>query len=132
MIQDLGTTMQISTVKVGTATVALLEGRLDTITAAGAEQQLLELLREGDLVADLASVPYMSSMGLRVLLKAAKTAKSAGVAFSVCGTQANVREVFEISGFNKIIPAFATRDEAIAGRPSELPVTPDFALAVPD
>jgi anti-anti-sigma factor len=107
--------MQITTVKAGAVTVAVLDGRLDTVTAAGAEQQLLGLLQEGALVADLASVPYISSAGLRLLLKAAKTAKGAGVTFAVCASQPTVREVFEISGFNKVIPAFATRDEAVAG-----------------
>lgn len=107
--------MQITTLKSGTVTVAVLDGRLDTVTAAGAEQTLLSLLQEGALVADLEGVRYMSSAGLRLLLKAAKAAKTAGVTFSVCAWQPAVREVFEISGFNKVIPAFATRAEALAG-----------------
>ena len=106
--------MQITVVKAGMVTVAVLDGRLDTVTAAVAEQQLLGLLQEGALVADLSSVPYISSLGLRLLLKAAKTAKGAGVTFSVCASQPTVREVFEISGFNRVISAFATRDEAVA------------------
>jgi anti-anti-sigma factor len=107
--------MQITTLKAGAVTVAILDGRLDTVTAAGAEQTLLALLQEGALVADLEGVRYMSSAGLRLLLKAAKAAKGAGVSFSVCASQPAVREVFEISGFNKVIPAFATRDEAVSG-----------------
>jgi anti-anti-sigma factor len=106
--------VQITVVKAGIVTVAILDGRLDTVTAAEAEQQLLGLLQEGAVVADLSSVPYVSSLGLRLLLKAAKTAKGAGVTFSVCASQPTVREVFEISGFNRVISAFATRDEAVA------------------
>jgi anti-anti-sigma factor len=107
--------MQITTFKSGAVTVAVLDGRLDTTTAAEAEQKLLGLLQEGAVVADLEGVRYMSSAGLRLLLKAAKLGKGKGVNFSVCASQPAVREVFEISGFNKIIPAFGTRAEALAG-----------------
>jgi anti-anti-sigma factor len=107
--------MQIAESKSGAITIAVIEGRLDTATSAAAEQRLMALLREGGVVADLAGVSYVSSAGLRVLLKAAKQAKNASVSFSICATQTAVREVFEMSGFDKIIPAYATRDEAVAG-----------------
>ena len=106
--------MQIAEIKSGAVTVAAFEGRLDTATAAAAEAKLLALLEEGGVIADLEGVRYVSSAGLRVLLKAAKQAKTAGKAFSVCGLQPPVREVFEISGFDKIIPAYGTRAEALA------------------
>jgi anti-anti-sigma factor len=106
--------MQIAEIKSGAITVAVLEGRLDTATAAGAEQTLLALLAGGGVIADLSAVNYVSSAGLRVLLKAAKQAKSARVSFAICGTQQAVREVFEMSGFDKIIPAFDTRAAALA------------------
>jgi anti-anti-sigma factor len=106
--------MQITEIKSGAVTVAAFEGRLDTATAATAEAKLLALLAQGAVVADLTEVRYVSSAGLRVLLKAAKQAKTAGQGFSVCGLQPSVREVFEISGFDKIIPAYASRAEALA------------------
>ena len=106
--------MQIAETKSGAVTVAALEGRLDTVTAAAAETKLLALLAEGPVVADLTGVRYVSSAGLRVLLKAAKQAKTANQAFKVCGLQPAVKEVFEISGFDKIIPAYATREEALS------------------
>ena len=107
--------MQIAEIKAGAITVATFEGRLDTATSAVAEQKLMALLRAGGVVADLAGVSYISSAGLRVLLKAAKQAKNANVSFSICAAQTAVREVFEMSGFDKIIPAYATRDAAVAG-----------------
>jgi anti-anti-sigma factor len=95
--------------------VAALRGRLDTATAARVEEKLLALLEGGGTVlADLAEVHYVSSAGLRVLLKAAKQAKTAGVAFAVSGPQAPVREVLEISGFDKILAIHPTRDAALA------------------
>jgi anti-anti-sigma factor len=107
--------MQIAEIKSGAVTIAAFDGRLDTATAAEAEEKLLALLAGGPVVADLEGVRYVSSAGLRVLLKAAKQAKGAGNSFAVCALQPAVREVFEISGFDKIIPAFPTRAEAVAG-----------------
>jgi anti-anti-sigma factor len=105
--------MQITVDRTGPVVVAAFEGRLDTVTAAESEQKLLGLIAEGSVVADLEGVRYLSSAGLRLLLKAAKQAKSAGVSFAVCAAQPTVREVFEISGFDKIITGFATRTEAL-------------------
>jgi anti-anti-sigma factor len=104
--------MQITVIKSGLETVASFDGRLDASTSVDAEPKLLALVNEGAVIADLENVNYISSAGLRLLLKAAKLAKGAGFGFVVCALQPTVREAFEISGFNKIIPAFPTRAEA--------------------
>ncbi len=106
--------MQITQSQSGALQVATLEGRLDTATAAAAEASLLALLVPPGLVLDMTQVRYVSSAGLRTLLKLAKDAKSKGCAFSLVALQPAVREVFEISGFDKIIPAFANIAEATA------------------
>jgi anti-anti-sigma factor len=95
-------------------TVAQFEGRLDASTAAGAETALAGMVAAGPVVADMEQVRYISSIGLRVLLKAAKLAKQNGVRFTVSGLQPAVREVFETAGFDQLIPAFATAAEATA------------------
>jgi anti-anti-sigma factor len=105
-------TMQITSSKSGALNVATLEGRLDTATAAEAEATLIGMLAAPGMVLDMTQVRYVSSAGLRILLKLAKEAKAKGAAYSLVGLQPAVREVFEISGFDKIIPAFATRAEA--------------------
>lgn len=107
--------MEITETTEGAVSVAVLDGRLDTATAPATEAKLLAMLEKGAVMADLTAVRYVSSAGLRVLLKAAKQAKAAGHGFSVVGLQPAVREVFEISGFDKIIPAFDTRAAAAAG-----------------
>ena len=104
--------MEITATQEGGRGVATLDGRLDTATAAVTETKLLAMLEKGGVIADLSEVRYVSSAGLRVLLKAAKQAKATGASFAVVGLQPPVREVFEISGFDKIIPSFATRAEA--------------------
>jgi len=107
--------MQITASKSGEVTIAAFEGRLDTMTAIEAEKTLLPLVQDGAVIADLSEVGYVSSAGLRVLLKAAKLARSTGVRFALCGLQQAVFEVFEISGFNNVISIFPTRDQALAG-----------------
>jgi anti-anti-sigma factor len=108
--------MDITETTSGSVKVAALKGRLDTATAPAAEGRLLALLEGGGrLVADMAEVHYVSSAGLRVLLKAAKQAKANGGAFAVASPQAPVREVLEISGFDKILAIHPTRDAAVAG-----------------
>ncbi len=92
----------------------VLDGRLDTVTAPEVERPLLDLVGGGDVVLDMAAVRFVSSAGLRVLLKAAKAAKAAGHGFAICGMQPSVSEVYAIGGFDRIIAAFGTRDEAVA------------------
>jgi anti-anti-sigma factor len=104
--------MQMTDIEMGGTAVLALDGRLDSVTAPAVEARLVALLARGPVVADLAAVRYVSSAGLRVLLKAAKDAKAAGTRFAVCGMQAAVREVFEVSGFDRVIPAFPTAAEA--------------------
>lgn len=108
--------MQITTLKSGSVTIVVFDGRLDSVTAADAEPTVLDLLKDGDVVVDLEAVRYMSSAGLRLFLKAAKAARAGNINFSVCGSQSAVRDVFEISGFNKVISSFATRAEALGER----------------
>jgi anti-anti-sigma factor len=107
--------MDITESTAGNAKVAALRGRLDTATAPAVETRLLEILASGDrVIADLGEVHYVSSAGLRVLLKAAKMARVAGGGFALAAPQASVREVLEISGFDKILEIHATRDAAAA------------------
>ncbi len=94
--------------------LAEIEGRLDNGSAAAVEEGLLPLLGQSRVALDLAAVGFVSSAGLRVLLKAAKLAKASGTAFVICGLQPTVREVYEISGFDRIIQAHPNRDEALA------------------
>ncbi len=106
--------MQMTETETGSGTILALDGRLDSVTSAEVEARMLAQLGRGPLVADLTAVRYVSSAGLRVLLKAAKEAKQGNVRFAVCGMQAAVKEVFEVSGFDRIIQVFATRAEAAA------------------
>jgi anti-sigma B factor antagonist len=99
-----GVTMEIKQEKIGNSTALLtLNGRLDTINTPLLEDKLKE--REGitDFVLDFKGVDYISSMGLRVLLHAEKTMKAEGVRLTIINMQDSVREIFEMTGFLKLM-----------------------------
>ena len=106
--------MEVTETGVSGINFVAIKGRLDTETAPVLERQLLELLGKGGIVFDMAAVRFVSSAGLRILLKAAKAAKAVGHGFALCGLQPTVQEVFDISGFDQIITMRPTRTEALA------------------
>lgn len=80
-----------------------LTGRLDTVTAPELEAELASSLDGVDeLVLDFAALDYISSAGLRVLLAAQKRMNTQG-AMKVTNINADIREVFEITGFCDIL-----------------------------
>lgn len=79
-------------------------GRLDTTTAPQLEDMLKSSLAGvSHLTIDFSSLEYISSAGLRVLLSAHKTMKQQEGDMVVQGANEEVREVFTITGFDKIL-----------------------------
>ena len=76
-----------------------LDGRLDSATYKQLEEILDPLLNgmAHSIQYDLANLTYMSSMGLRVFLKTAKSLKAAGGKMAVTNMQPQIRKVFEIA-----------------------------------
>jgi anti-anti-sigma factor len=108
--------MQISEEKLGMVLAVALQGRLDAATSKGVEDRLLSLIESGEsrLVVDLAKLDYISSVGLRVLMLAAKRLRAAEGAIAVCALQPSVAQVFEIAGFTTIFRIFPNRGAAVA------------------
>lgn len=75
-------------------------GRIDTLTAPEFEGAVTD---EGvnEIVFDFAQVVYISSAGLRVLLKVQKTMAAKGKV-TIRNATAPVKEVFDITGFSNI------------------------------
>ena len=83
--------------------VVELTGRLDTQTAPELEKTL-DAIFAGlkELVLDMTGIAYVSSAGLRVLLKAQKMMNKQGV-MKVTGVNNEVMEIFEITGFVDVL-----------------------------
>jgi anti-sigma B factor antagonist len=95
--------MQINYTKEASVLTVAPEGRIDTMTAPELEKKLSEIL-DGvtDLVLDMAKVAYISSAGLRVILKVQKRMLCQG-SMKLIGVNDSIQEVFEITGFSDIL-----------------------------
>jgi anti-anti-sigma factor len=92
-----------------------LKGRLDSLTSSGLEKSLQPLFEAtgSRTLVDFSALSYVSSAGLRVILMAAKRAKQSQGKLVLCGLLPHVREVFEISGFLKILDVVDDRSAAM-------------------
>lgn len=95
--------------------ILALSGRLDTETAADVELTLQDLLAAGEnrFLFDLSGIGYVSSAGLRVLLGLAKKLDGGKGELKLCGMNASVRQVFDMTGFSKLFAIFPNRDAAL-------------------
>ncbi|MGN0805566.1 MAG: STAS domain-containing protein [Candidatus Coproplasma sp.] len=82
--------------------VLFVEGRLDTVTAPELERELSDLSVVNNLVIDMKNLEYISSAGLRVILKAQKIMNSQG-SMKLKNVGESIMEVFEITGFSDIL-----------------------------
>ncbi len=83
-----------------------IKGRLDADSSLEAEKVVEDAL-EGQtqrVLFNLASLEYLSSAGLRVLLGAAKEMRRRNGKIVLCALNEFVKELFEVSGFQSLIP----------------------------
>jgi anti-sigma B factor antagonist len=108
--------MEIDIKEVGSVTVLGFSGNLDTNTAPDAESQINGLMDGGAsrILIDFENLNYISSAGLRVLLATAKKMITIDGALKICSLNKTVYEVFDISGFNKILSLEANEEDALA------------------
>lgn len=80
-------------------------GRIDSSTAGAFEQVLLSHLTEkgSSVLVDFSQVDFVSSAGLRVFLLGAKKVKGTAVSMVLCAMDDNIRRVFAMSGFDRIL-----------------------------
>ena len=87
----------------GEAVTLIVSGRLDTQTAPELEKELDSVLSGlKELTFDFKDLEYVSSAGLRVILKAQKTMNVQG-SMKLTGVNDSMMEVFDITGFLDIL-----------------------------
>ena len=92
-----------------------LDGSLDIMGSAAIDGRFETIALEQDrLVVDLAGVDFLASIGIRVLVKAAKTIANRGGRMAVYNAQEMCRKVLESTGVNKIIRLVESEDDALA------------------
>ncbi|MCR4818800.1 MAG: STAS domain-containing protein [Fretibacterium sp.] len=95
--------MKINKTQNGAELTVSLEGQLDTTTAPELESALEGLGGVTSLVIDITKLDYISSAGLRVLLVAQKNLEKNGGSLTVVGVNEDVKEIFEVTGFDEIL-----------------------------
>ena len=87
----------------GEAVTLEVSGRLDTQTAPELENELDAVLSgTKELTFDMTNPEYVSSAGLRVILKAQKAMNTQG-SMKLTGVNDSIMEVFDITGFLDIL-----------------------------
>ena len=93
--------MEIKQLSEGSALTIKVLGRLDAVSALELDKSL-KLDGITDLTIDLAELEYISSAGLRTLLKFQKKMDKQG-SMKIINVRDNVREVLDMTGFSDFL-----------------------------
>ena len=107
--------MEISAEREGGVVIAKANGRIDSSNSREFHSGLEAVITDDDsaVVLNFEDVSYISSAGMRVILLTAKSLQSSGAKFVLCSMDESIREVFKISGFDKIIPIHGSQSQAL-------------------
>lgn len=107
--------LEVKRERLGEVEILAASGRLDTESAGDLELAIHESLDAGAtrFLLDFADIGYVSSAGLSAVLMLAKAVDGKGD-LKLCGLRPNVRQVFDMAGFSKMLDIRATRKEALA------------------
>ena len=96
--------------------IVMPDSQMDTNTSPEAEKILMAQLDAGEtrIVIDFSKTDYMSSAGLRLILKTAALLQEKGGGFALCNANEQIVEVLEISGFLDIVKYCSSLDEAVS------------------
>jgi anti-anti-sigma factor len=108
--------MGVTTERQGDTLIAKTDGRIDGTNAREFQTELDAAIDDSEraVILNMEELSYISSAGLRVILLTAKNMRNQNARFAVCSLSDPIREVFEISGFDKIISIHASQAEALA------------------
>lgn len=111
--------MELTCRTIGAVRVVAVAGRIDHSRAAQFEQALAPHLDQcsaqgSPLVLDFGAVDYVSSIGLRALMLAAKQVRAQGGRVAMAALSPLVAEVFQISRFDLVLRVFETCEAAAA------------------
>lgn len=110
--------MSLDSRRYADVTVVAPSGRIDHEAAGPLERAIAPLLAPAAspaaLVLDFGRVDYISSVGLRVLMIAAKSMRARKARIGVAALTPTVAEIFTISRFDAVVEVYAGVREALA------------------
>jgi len=100
--------------------VVTTPGHIDITNADGLRAALLESAAHGpgSVVVDLSRTGFCDTAGLHALVAAHKRALAAGGEVRLAAAGPAVQRIFAITGLNRVIPGFASLQEAVSGSSS--------------
>ncbi len=112
-------TLTLACRRAATTTVVDLAGDLDAHAAPDLRQLLMDAVTEGcpNVVVDLTKVTFVNSTGLGVLVGGMKRAATAGSAFSLVATNAQLLQALRITGLDRCFTVYPSRDQALRRLP---------------
>lgn len=99
----------------GDITIVTISGRVDSVTAATLDAELAKVVHDNKkIILDLKDVEYMSSAGIRAVVRAVKVVEKAKGSLKLASISKNVAEVLETVGMLGRMQTYSSVDEAIA------------------
>lgn len=97
-------------------TKVVLNGRLDTANVNQVETSFIAgtVPKGQDTMIDLTEVTFIASLGIRMLLSAARVLTRRGAKFVMYGATPAVSDIIETTALSEIIPVLETEAEAMA------------------
>ena len=110
-------TLSIETDNTQSISVMKVKGRVDSDSATELDNALSKFLADGrnKLILNLQGVDFLSSAGLRAMVKAYQTAKKSGGDVHLASVSDPVEVVLRTVGMMQMFKMFSTSEEAAAG-----------------
>jgi anti-sigma B factor antagonist len=92
-------------------------GELDQSTAPGLREALASSVADatGPILVDLNDCEFIDSTGLSLLVETKRRLEEQQKSFGVCCPDADVRRLLELTGIDRALGLYDSRDEAISG-----------------
>lgn len=98
----------------GSTIVVSISGRVDSATAGAMDTELEKLISANkQVVLDFKNIEFLSSAGVRALVKAMKTARKSGHQVRLAAIPDHIAEVMKTLGMMEIMPVHPSVAEAI-------------------
>ena len=93
-----------------------VSGRIDGSNAAEFDSAVSAAIEDDDrdVLMDLETISYIATAGLRTFAKVARKLRGGNARLALCAMQDQSRRVLEVTGFDRVIPTFPSRTEALA------------------
>ena len=93
-----------------------LEGRIDVLHSPEFLAELDAVITSDDaaVMLNMRRLEYINSAGMRALLELVRKLRNQDAKLAIYSPIGPVREVFQLSGFNRVMAIHTTREEAVA------------------